>query len=73
MALRLTEAWTRDAQAKIDGGQPIDYTSVHNIGIQWLVVRLSKAGRAYKIYQLGAGVKRLTTDTTVCPCCKKPI
>ena len=59
--------------AKIASHQPIDITSGHNLPIQWLVMRLSNASVPYKIYPLGAGVKRITTDTDTCPCCKRPL
>lgn len=73
MSLRLTQHWQEEMQAKLAERKPIDLTSTHNLPIQWLIVRLANASIPYKVYNLGAGVKRITTDTTTCPCCKKPL
>jgi hypothetical protein len=47
----------------------IDETSSFNAGIQWLVFLLSQKGIAFKLIQIGAGVKRITTNVTTCPKC----
>ena len=62
-----------EQDAAIIAGKPLDFTSPHNLLIQWFVLRLSKRDRPFKLYQLGAGVKRITTETTTCPCCKRPL
>jgi len=51
----------------------IDFISPENIAIRWLIVQLTTKGLLYKVYNLGAGVKRVTTDTDKCPCCKKEL
>jgi hypothetical protein len=73
MPLRLTQRWQEEMLAKIAEHKPIDVTSTHNLPIQWLIVRLSRASIPYKVHQLDAGVKRITTDTDTCPCRKKPL
>jgi hypothetical protein len=63
-----------EAQTKLmQENAPIDVTSTYNQAIQWLIRELALRGRPYKLHQLGAGVKRVTTDTDVCPCCKKAL
>lgn len=53
--------------------KPIDETTSFNLAIQWLICRLTRDNIPFKLYNLGAGVKRLTTKTDTCPCCKKPL
>lgn len=68
---QLSEAWTSNMAEKISEGLPIDVTIASTMAAQFIVVRLSKVNRPFKIHNLGAGVKRITTDTVICPCCKK--
>ena len=49
--------------------KPIDVTCQYNPAIQWLIMLLSKEGISFKLINLGAGVKRVTTLTDVCPKC----
>ena len=44
---------------------------MYGSSIQWLIQALAKADRLFKVYNLGAGVSRITTETDVCPCCKR--
>lgn len=54
--------------------QDIDETTSFNKAVQFIVATLSKRNIPYKIYNLGAGVKRITTkDVDKCPCCGKEI
>ena len=73
MALRVSIEWKSTYQGTINMGLPVEVTSKHNIVIQELVIMLSKAQRPYKIFNLGAGVKQITTNTEVCPCCKRAL
>lgn len=47
----------------------LDEVLSYNPATQWLVSYLTKNGVAYKIINLGAGVKRITTDVKVCSKC----
>lgn len=49
--------------------KPIDVTTSINAVAQFMIHRLSLAGIGFRLIQLGAGVKRVTTDTHVCPKC----
>ena len=79
MAVRLNPKWlvAREqeiaayVEAKSNGSElpKIDVTTATNQAIQWLIMRLSKAEIGFKLIQLGAGVKRVTTETDVCPKC----
>ena len=51
----------------------IDETISFNKAAQALVVLLSNKNIPFKVFNLGAGVKRITTETDVCPCCKKKL
>lgn len=70
---RINPKWINDMEEKLYQEKVIDTTQSWLPCIQWLVERLSSVGKAYKIYNLGAGVKRLTTETDTCPCCRRKL
>lgn len=53
--------------------QPIDEVVKYNPATQWLIGFLAMADVPFRVYNLGAGVKRVTTDATHCPCCKRTL
>ena len=71
MAKVVNKAWKNDMESLIFQHQPIDVTISFRPALQWLVIKLSNIGVGFKLHNLGAGVTRITTDTTICPCCKK--
>ena len=73
MKRSINPAWIAEMKSKILQGLEIDTTQSFLPCIQWLIIQLSNYGKPYKLYDLGAGVKRLTTNTTTCPCCKKEL
>jgi hypothetical protein len=73
MSKVLSNGWLRIQNEKLELALPIDCTTAENMCIQYLVCALDRRKRPFKIYNLGAGVKRITTDTESCPCCKKKL
>ena len=73
MPVKVNPKWQADMDTDILQCNKIDYTGSYLPAIQWLIERLSGYGRVYKLYNLGAGVRRITTDTDICPCCKQKI
>ena len=71
--MALNPKWTDGMQVKINAREKIDVTDAYIPAVQFLVSRLASAGIPYKIFQLGAGVKRITTETDTCPCCKRKL
>lgn len=71
--IRINPKWMERLQTDIAAHHPIDETISFTPGKQWLIEFLSKKNRPFKVYQLGCGVTRITTDTDVCPCCKKSL
>ena len=71
--MRVNPEWIK--QRMVEFGEyrrnqtPIDVISQYNLAIQWLVAMLAKEGVSFRVIQLGAGVKRVTTLTDVCPKC----
>ena len=55
-------AWRRD-------GTHIETVASENFAIEHIIVRLAKESIPFRLINLGAGVKRITTDTQVCPKC----
>ena len=49
----------------------LDETISYRPALQRLIIQLSSKGILYELYDLGAGVKRITTATDICPCCKR--
>lgn len=65
--------WALRLQSRIDSAQPVDEICSQSYQANWLITKLSRSGTNFKIYNLGAGVKRITTETENCPCCKKKL
>ena len=71
MPVRINPGWIEERKEEIRKGYSIDITTSFNKAAQALVILLSNANTPFKLYNLGAGVKRITTKTDICPCCKK--
>jgi hypothetical protein len=69
----LNNKWADIMEKKIRNGEPIDETISFLKATQWLIVALMKAKKPFKVYSLTSGVKRITTDTSVCPMCKRQL
>lgn len=73
MAKIVNPKWAEEQRQLISAGQPIDVTTAEGVVARWLIVRLTAANRPYAVHSLGAGVRRITTETTLCPCCKQKL
>lgn len=51
----------------------VDETLADALPTVWLILRLTEKNIPFRVFSVGAGVRRITTDTTTCPCCKKPL
>jgi hypothetical protein len=71
MRMIINPEWKKEIEEKLSKLSTIDETISYNKSAQWLICRLSENGTPFKVYNLGAGVKRVTTDTDICPCCKR--
>ncbi len=75
MAASVNANWIKDRLEDIKKRpREMDITLRYNPAAQWLIMALSNADIPYKLYNLGAGVKRITTkDIDKCPCCKRKL
>jgi len=73
MGLRVNPNWLSEKLHTLDYTGELDVTVSYNKAAQSLIEALSRRDKMFKVYNLGAGVKRITTDTEVCPCCKRTI
>lgn len=73
MKRQFNPKWVDKIKGELDAGEAIDETQTWLPCIQWLIKELSTRGRPYNLYNLGAGVKRIVTDTDICPCCKRKL
>jgi len=73
MGLRVNPNWLSEKLHTLDYTGELDVTVSYNKAAQSLIEALSVRDKMFKVYNLGAGVKRITTDTEVCPCCKRTI
>lgn len=71
MTVRVNPSWIENRKEDIRKGYSIDVTTSFNKAAQALIILLKDV--PFKVYNLGAGVKRITTKTDICPCCKKKI
>jgi hypothetical protein len=71
MTLRVNPKWyDKQVETLAETGQ-LDITESFNGAIKEVIKLLDRRGKPFKLYNLGAGVKRITTDTDKCPCCKR--
>lgn len=67
---RIEQRHVDDLRNKIEFGN-VDITTKYNNWAQFVILELSDANLPFKVINLGAGVKRITTETEVCPMCKQ--
>lgn len=71
--LIVNPSWMEKMSTLLNRGAKIDEIVSFNKSKQWLIIQLSERCLPFKVYNLGAGVCRITTDTTTCPCCGKAL
>lgn len=69
----LNPKWIESMQAKVGSEAGVNEVLTTPLAIKWLIATLARANRPYRVENLGAGVKRITTNTTTCPCCRRPL
>ena len=69
----ISSNWQAEIESAIFQGKKIDVTSGETVALKWLVQKLATYGKPFRIYKLGLGVHRVTTDCDVCPCCGKKV
>lgn len=69
----LSEKWANERREDVVANRKIDVTTEFNLAKQFLVKLLTNHGTPFKVYNLGCGVVRITTDTDTCPCCGKAL
>jgi len=71
--MMINSKWQTERQLDIEqyrlSGKHIDVLSSFNQATRWLVVVLTNANIPFKIINVGAGVKRITTRVNICPKC----
>jgi len=50
-------------------GEHFEETSDYNPATQWMICRMVAKGIPFRLIQMGAGVKHITTHTDICPKC----
>lgn len=72
MPKTLNPKWKDRMLDEIKAGR-VDETLADALPAKWLILRLTEKNIPFRVYSLGAGIRRITTDTDSCPCCKKPL
>jgi hypothetical protein len=73
MAKIINPRWADDIREKVACGKVVNETLSATVAAQWLITFLSTKNIPFKVFYLGAGVKRITTETDTCPCCKRKL
>lgn len=68
--LFLRADWKNTMLDKIRLGTFKEFTTPSTIAIQWLILELNARKISFKVLNLGAGVKTITTIVNTCPVCK---
>jgi hypothetical protein len=71
--IRLNPKWVESIAVEIKDGKDIDITLSILAAKVHVVTTLTQAQRPFKVYNMGCGVTRITTETKICPCCKKEL
>ena len=76
----INKAWSDSMRDKMDtltlnnlNPSHIDETIRFNKAAQWLITVLSERNIPFTVKNLGAGVKRIYTDVSFCPLCKRKL
>lgn len=73
MATIVSPRWRENICSTLNVAGQIDEVISYNPASQWLIEELTRRQKLFKVYSLGAGVKRITTETDTCPCCKRKL
>ena len=73
MAQRLNIAWQRKINALLAKSDQLDEVVSYAPAKRWLIARLARLGVPFRVYNLGGGVARVTTETDRCPCCGRAL
>lgn len=73
MGFRVNPKWIEQAIEEYRKTGKVSRSSETNRVIQALILALDGRSIPYKVYNLGAGVKTVTTETDTCPCCKRAL
>jgi hypothetical protein len=65
----ISQKWAAEMREAMAERRRIDVTTQHAVCIKWLVESLSNHRIPFRLINVGAGVKRVTTDVDVCPKC----
>jgi hypothetical protein len=69
----LNKKWFDQQVIELGETGSLDVTISFNLAAQAIIELLSNRNKPFKVYNLGAGVKRITTNTDICPCCKRKL
>lgn len=73
MGMRISDKWqiAREAEMTefVRSGKHFTTVSSYNPATQWLICRLAARNIPFRLIQIGAGVKQITTETATCPKC----
>ena len=58
-----------DQDRKKDRDARLNRITTYNPAAQWLIATLARMEIPFRVINLGAGVKKITTDTDICPKC----
>ena len=65
----ISPEWKHKMLALMDASNDIDEVIEPRMCQQWLIGELARRRMTYQVIELGAGVKRITQKTDICPKC----
>jgi len=68
----ITKEWIDNCKKSITE-ESFDMTTMYNNAAQVVIKLFIQCDKPFKLYNLGAGVKRITSETDICPCCKRKL
>ena len=65
----LRPEWIAEMKGRIASGGVFEYTTDFPLAMPWIIKYLDKLNIPFKLFNLGAGVKKITTKVNTCPKC----
>jgi hypothetical protein len=67
---KINPEWIKKIKKEIREEIFVSHATSNTSAARWLILYLSKEGIPFKVFNLGAGIKRISLMKNVCPHCK---
>lgn len=65
----LREDWKKYATEQIRSPRPFELTTTISAAVQFAILKFDECKKPFRLLNLGAGVRKITSETDICPKC----